>query len=199
MGGIMVKSKTREYKSWLAMIQRCERKKDKCYHLYGKRGINVCSVWRGSFDQFLADMGARPSGMTLDRIDNNKGYDKGNCRWATNKQQANNRRNNVLLTLNGKTQTISEWADDVNIKDMTIRGRKAKGWSDEDALTVKVNDFNVKSKPTVIVEYNGEKIALVNLARNINMKYGTLRRRIFEGWSVYDAVNTPIKKSKRWA
>lgn len=123
---------------WRQMLGRCENPKHQAYKNYGARGITVSDSWH-KFENFIADMGERPTGYTLERVDNNKGYSKENCIWATVKVQLNNRRNNRLLTYNGETHTIAEWSDITGIKWDTIRCRIRYGWSIEKALTTKVN------------------------------------------------------------
>ena len=91
------KSETVEYRAWRGAIQRCCNPKNKDFKNYGGRGISVCRRWRNSFQNFLTDMGKRPSGRTLDRKEVNGNYTPNNCRWATWKQQANNRRKRVRL------------------------------------------------------------------------------------------------------
>ncbi len=123
------------YRTWLAMRRRCEDPKHPHFAEYGGRGIAVCSRWREDFAAFLADMGERPAGKTLDRIEGVKGYGPGNCRWATRKVQQSNRRNNTFLIFRGERLTITEWARRTGIKDVTLRQRVRLGWSPERALT----------------------------------------------------------------
>jgi len=133
------------YRSWDHMIQRCNNINNKYYHNYGGRGITVCQRWE-NFTNFLEDMGERPSGLTLDRIKNDKGYCKSNCQWATRKQQQRNRRTNRLLSHNGKTQCLIEWSEDTGISTSTIKYRLHKGWSTKKALTTPVQKKLNKGK-----------------------------------------------------
>lgn len=126
---------SREYHTWRAMLDRCENKMYREYPDYGGRGIKICEKWH-DFNNFYADMGKRPPNTTLDRIDNNGNYEPSNCRWANAKTQANNRRSNTLITFNGKTQTLQQWADETGIYENTISMRiNHYGWSIEKALT----------------------------------------------------------------
>lgn len=109
-------SNTPTYRSWKSMLERCTNRNHKYYFYYGGKGITVCSRWRHSFSSFLADMGVRPDGHTLDRKNGNKGYTKLNCRWASNSVQGRNRSNNHLITWRGKTKTMPEWAEILGIK-----------------------------------------------------------------------------------
>lgn len=135
-------SHTREHNSWLGMKQRCEYKNHYGYKYYGGRGISVCKRWRDSFQNFIDDMGKIPGeGYSLDRIDSNRDYSKENCRWATASEQSNNKRNNHVITFNGKTQTMKQWSRQVGINYDTIRNRlNTYGWTIERALTT--NAYN---------------------------------------------------------
>lgn len=111
------------YRTWVQMRQRCLNQRDRKYPYYGGRGITVCASWK-RFNAFLSDMGPRPSpAHTLDRKDNNGNYEPGNCRWATQIEQQNNRRDNFMITVNGETKTCARWAREVNIKPTLVRQR----------------------------------------------------------------------------
>ncbi len=96
------------YRSWVAMVQRCTNPNNKNYLDYGGRGIGLCAEWR-DFRAFFSDMGTRPENMTIERIDNNKGYSPSNCKWATWAEQCRNKRSNKFYTYDGQTRTIAEW------------------------------------------------------------------------------------------
>lgn len=119
-------TKTPTWKVWQAMKSRCFYRKNIDYWNYGGRGIMVCKRWM-TFENFYADMGERPCGQTIDRINNNGNYEPGNCRWATIKQQTNNRRNNRFLTHEGQTMTITQWAGIINLHSSSLRKRLNRG------------------------------------------------------------------------
>jgi hypothetical protein len=124
------------YNVWAMMIQRCTNQKNKSWDDYGGRGISVCDRWLHDFAAFAADMGERPSGMTLDRINNDGNYEPSNCRWATGATQRRNARFVRPLTFNGRTMLISDWAAELGITVSSLGGRLDRsGWSVEKALT----------------------------------------------------------------
>lgn len=127
-------ARTKEYKSWESMLRRCNNPTDKRYHNYGGRGIKVCERWY-SVENFYTDMGKRPAGTTLGRIDNDKGYSPENCRWETQAQQQNNKSTNTTLTLNGEIKNLGQWAKSLGIHPTTLSTRLRDGWSVEKALT----------------------------------------------------------------
>lgn len=106
-------SKGKTYSTWSNMKRRCLDPSNPCYRNYGGRGIAVCEEWR-SFEGFYRDMGDRPDGATIERIDVNKGYSKDNCIWATKLDQARNKRNTIRITINGETRPLMEWAEAFN-------------------------------------------------------------------------------------
>lgn len=125
-----------EYAIWSALKNRCLNPNDARWDSYGGRGITICQKWADSFRAFIGDLGSRPTKEhSVERIDNNKPYQPGNCRWATRKEQARNKRNNRMLTLAGTTQCVSAWAEETGINRKTILFRLNSGWSVEKALT----------------------------------------------------------------
>ncbi len=132
------KKTTATYESWSHVIQRCTNHNNKRYKDYGGRGITICEEW-SEFPNFLRDMGERPSkNYSIHRINNDKGYYKENCRWATRKEQARNRRNNHLISCFGKIQCIAAWAEETKLPKYIIAERLKRGWSTERALTTPI-------------------------------------------------------------
>ena len=127
-------TKTKTHKSWTGMRARCLNKNNSNYKNYGGRGITVCDRWLKGFENFYKDMDECPKGKSLDRIDNDGNYEPKNCRWATPKEQSNNSRFNRFLTCNGKTQNITQWAEELNINYSTLYSRLKRGWNIEKVL-----------------------------------------------------------------
>lgn len=142
-------SQTREYQCWAHMKARCNDVNHPAYKNYGGRGITVCTRWLNGFEFFFADMGKKPSkGLEIDRIDNDRGYDPGNCRWATRSQNARNKRPKTLgqhgvrfLTAFGKTQCLSEWAREFGHSCALLCYRLRNGWDIEKALRTRPNEL----------------------------------------------------------
>ena len=107
------------YTIWASMCKRCNNKNNKDYKNYGGRGIKICESWE-KFENFYADMGDRPKGLTIERIDNNVGYSPSNCKWATYMEQNRNRRDNRIITYGSESKCLAEWADVIGVKYMTL-------------------------------------------------------------------------------
>jgi hypothetical protein len=130
------RARTREYRIWTAMIQRCYNEDHVSYRNYGARNVIVCEAWREDFAAFFRDMGHCPQGMSIDRKDPQGPYSPENCHWATHKEQNENRRHTVRLTHNDETRTLSEWATVTGLASRTIYMRIfRRGWPVDEALT----------------------------------------------------------------
>lgn len=132
-------SDTAEHNIWKGMKARCYNPKDTGYKKYGARGITVCERWINSFENFLADMGPRPSPEhSIERADGNGPYAPDNCRWATRAEQQRNLRSNVWLTLGERTMILTDWAREYGIHYVTLKNRLNRGWPVEQAITAPV-------------------------------------------------------------
>ncbi len=130
-------SRSPEYRAWVGMRQRCTNPSFQDWHHYGGRGIQCHFT---TFEQFLADIDRRPSPRhSVDRIDNDGHYEPGNVRWVTQKEQTRNQRSNLLITYNGRTQCLADWAAELNMRRQTLQYRLRLGWSVERALTTPVS------------------------------------------------------------
>lgn len=178
---------TPEHRAWNGMRSRCYDPNTEYYHRYGGRGIKVCDRWLESFLNFLEDMGPRPSPLhTLDRVDNNRNYEPGNCRWATWEEQQNNRRTTRLLTHDGRTMSVAQWSRATGISESGIISRIQAGWSLSDALTTPTRDH---SHP---LTFNGRTMSLANWADELGLKRASLFARIYKyNWPIADALTTP--------
>ena len=144
------KAGTSEYMIWAHMIQRCTNQKHEHYHNYGGRGIRVCDKWAASFEAFFADVGPRPSSRhSIDRINNDGDYEPGNVRWATRREQATNRRNNLIVEYKGRSMTMIEAieAAPFPVSIGGVRGRLQRGWTLDEALDTPPNDHVWRNRP----------------------------------------------------
>lgn len=171
---------SRAYSSWTAMRFRCSNKNHMNYEKYGGRGIKVCKRW-DSFVNFISDMGERPDGMQLDRIKTNGNYTPRNCRWATPRQNVNNRRNSAFIIANGIKKTISEWAEITGIGHSTLLYRKKIGWPHRLIISVppklgQAGESHLKAKLTEAqarrVKFGSEPLA--PMARKWKISYSSL-------------------------
>lgn len=178
---------------WHVMVARCHNPESTAYPYYGKRGITVCQRWRDSFDDFLADMGPRPSlEHSLDRYPNQYGnYEPGNVRWATTAEQARNRTDNRFLTAFGRTQCLVDWAAELGVAINLISDRIDKlGWDTERALTEEVH-----AQRDGLTAF-GETLSLEAWARRLGIGARTIALRLDAGWSPERAVTEPARKGR---
>jgi hypothetical protein len=175
------------YVMWQSVVQRCCNPRYSEYHRYGGRGISVCAAWRESFERFatdlVAEIGPRPDGHQIDRVDNDRGYEPGNVRWATPKENGNNRSNSIRITYDGETLTASQWAERVGgPTGPQIARRIAIGWSAEEAIT------KPPEAPAEELEIDGERMPIANWSKRTGRNKSTIRARLRAGMSPKDAV-----------
>lgn len=133
-------SKTKEWKAWASIKDRCLNPNVKGYENYGGRGITMHPAWINSFESFYEHIGDAPSKKhSVDRIDNSRGYEPGNVRWATVKEQGNNRRTNVVIEFQGKSLTIAQWSEELGVPEQLLYWRQKMGWTTERMLTRRSN------------------------------------------------------------
>ena len=130
---------TRTYQTWASMLDRCRNPKNKRFYDYGGRGISVCWRWK-RFERFLEDMGKRPQGKTLERLNNSEGYCPTNCWWATPAEQQRNMRRNRLLTINGQTMCLTDAARMVGLTHSCLATRLRRGWDLSRSLAEPVHE-----------------------------------------------------------
>ena len=193
------KTKSPLYNSYRAMIERCYNPNSHHYHNYGGRGIKVCDEWQTfpPFEEWAYANGWEP-GLTIDRKEVNGDYEPQNCRWADVDTQSNNKRDNRFYTYNGETKTMKQWAESCGIGYYTLRARLDRGWSIADAIEKGISPLETKSESDRLIEYGGESKLLSQWARELGIRFSTLRSRLERsGWSVEKAFTTPVKSAKK--
>jgi hypothetical protein len=182
------------YKIWQMMIDRCHHDRSKSFPDYGGRGIAVCERWRESFAAFLHDMGERPVGLSIERIRNDRGYSRSNCKWATRIEQNNNSRQNRIFTFQGETLTAAQWAKRVGISRETILNRvDVQKMPVEQALTLPADMAATRraSSNFATLTFQGETLTYFQWAEKTGLGRGTIQLRIQNGWSVEKTLTTP--------
>ena len=177
-----------EYQVWNGMMQRCHNRNNQAWNRYGGRGIQVCDKWRRSFRQFLKDMGPKPSAeQQLDRIDNNGHYEPSNCRWTNSSVQGRNKRNNRILTHQGKSLCVEDWAERLDISSCLIRARLDRlGWSVERSLSTPSRSL------TKTFTHNQITKSVFQWSRDLKIDFRMVHCRINKlGWSIEEALFTP--------
>ena len=160
------------YYSWQGMKNRCYNTNSQDYSLYGARGINVCDEWKDSFETFVSDMGEKPEGMSLDRIDVNGDYTPKNCRWADDVTQANNKRFNIIITYMGETKPLGIWARELGVSLGVLYRRLNSGWP-IDRLFKKVDGAKTHrnsrtmgtQKTALLTDPDGDELIVGNLTK----------------------------------
>lgn len=182
------------YKRWRAMINRCYNKNHTYYYNYGGRGITICDEWKNDYQNFCnwANNSGYKKGLSLDRIDNNKGYFPENCRWATRKQQGRNQRTNRNITINGETKLMCEWAEISGVSSKEICKRIKRGWKNEDLLKPTKNSNRY-------IEYNGENHTIAEWSKIFNIPYTTISQRIKKGLTPFENHDNIRKEAARKA
>lgn len=190
MKNIEHNGKSRLYRIWAQMRSRCNNPNTPLYKYYGGRGIKVCDEWNDYENFYTWAMESNYNNdVSIDRIDVNGDYCPDNCRWATNKEQANNKRNNKLITFNGKTQTVAQWAEEYNIDNKLLLSRLNYGWNIEKALTTQA--YN-KSQTAF-----GKTQNVSQWAKEYNIAYITLIKRLEYGWDIEEALTKPVRPKKK--
>lgn len=186
-------SGTPEHVVWAQMRERCRNPNSPSWENYGGRGISVCDRWQ-EFANFFADMGQRPSPKhSLERLDVNRGYEIGNCVWATKKTQARNTRRNHYITFNGETRCVAEWSELTGIGGPTIRFRLKEGWTVERALTTPAAP--IPPRRNGHLTFGGETMSVAAWARRYGMDRNTLHMRLTKyGWPLERALTEPVRR-----
>lgn len=153
------------YRTWQNMITRCENPRDHHYKNYGARGISVCSLWRHDFWSFINDMGPRPDGCSLDRLNNDGDYEPNNCRWALPSEQARNKQSARYVEIDGKRVHVAELSAQTGIDPKTLYSRNKKGWPIDNLLNPEPQWNNSESVKKAVQAHTEKKRAQTHCKR----------------------------------
>jgi hypothetical protein len=200
------KRHTRAYSIWTGVKNRCQNPNEPAYPRYGGRGITLCEAWQ-DFRQFYADMGDPPAGHSIERVDNNKGYEPGNCIWATRKVQNRNKRGLLYITINGETKPLAAWVESIGaVSYRTAHMRIRSGMAPVDAITLPkvTRRLGVPSGARVagyaddpIVQTDEGPMPLWKVIERSPVNRQTIQTRLRRGWSIEAAVSLAPRKGPR--
>lgn len=180
-------ARSKERSAWSNMKNRCYNSNYPLFHRYGGRGISVCDDWKCSYDAFLLDMGKAPTKEhSLDRIDNNIGYTKSNCKWSTPREQSNNRSTNLTVEYRGESGTFAEFCHRLSLNYAMVQKRLIMGWSVEDAFEKPKGYKRFK-----YITPDGEFLDQYEVAEKYGIKLKTVSAR-FCSKSMKDWIKIPI-------
>ncbi len=175
-GGSSEDGNSPEYRIWIGMKQRCYNPNAAGFKDYGGRGIVVCDRWKDDYAAFLEDMGPRPDGLTIDRLDNDGDYEPGNCEWKTQTYQNRHTRRNRYLEHDGRRMIVKDWAEELGITSQALQARIADGWTMERILTTPKKGKN--RQHVRLITHGGETLSFVEWARRIGIHVDSLRNRL---------------------
>lgn len=187
----------RTYTCWASMKERCKKteRNSVANASYYRNNISVCDRWINSFANFLLDMGIKPThNHSIDRINNNGNYEPSNCRWALPKTQANNRSDNAILSFNGESMTMAQWAERLEKPFYIIQRRLSDGWTVDRALTEKIGPSKTWPKS---IEINKKMVPLKDLAEKCGITVPQIHKRLSRGWDIEKCLSEPLAEFHR--
>ncbi len=188
-GGASDHGRLPEYQVWTDMRGRCNTPSHASFQRYGARAITICARWN-EFANFLSDMGRRPTPQhTIERVDNDAGYSKDNCIWATRKTQGRNHSGNHRITYRGVTRCIAEWAEERGMPASVLSGRLSRGWTPVVALETPYTGYR---QP--LLTMGGETLTLMAWSRRTGLGHKVIVKRLRRGWSIDAALTTLTRK-----
>ena len=199
-------SRTKLYERWCSIKKRCYNPNCKSYKSYGQRGITMCEEWKNDFMSFYnwaVHNGYSPE-LSIDRIDNNKGYSPENCRFTTAKVQGRNKSNNCIITYKGMSKPLSEWCDIFSLTYNTVQCRLQHGWTIEESFEIVPHTTSFdkhtdcgKFKETTNITINNETKSLKEWCVIYNAPYNLVWKRYYmRNWDIIEALTTPSKRLK---
>jgi hypothetical protein len=180
------------YGSWHQMRQRCTRKSHPSYKHYGGKGIRYCKRW-DSFANFINDLGPKPDGMTLERIDSKKNYSPKNCRWASRHDQARNKSNNVWITYAGRRMILADWAKELGVPLLRLHKRLFRdGYTIAEAFQMPHGEGRCK-----MISFGGKRLSITAWSKRLGLTVPCVAKRIKDGWPLAVALNARNQRGRR--